>query len=211
MSQCVVYGLLSTRTNEIRYIGQTTRSPNRRLSQHLTYAKKRRTAVQLWIFREVADGFQIRMSILVADAIFNDSEINEITKWRESGARLLNHTEGGGGVLGHVQTEETKRKKSALAKLYWDSQVERVRWHPTDEQKLKISIAAKGRIRNVGRKHSEETKQKMREWAAKNREFLCKRNKGRKHSDESISKMAESRRLYWARKNSEMDVQNAES
>lgn len=198
-----VYGLLSSRSpDEIRYIGQTTRSIARRLSQHLTYAKKRRTAVQLWIDREMKDGYEIILRVLVANAVFDKTEMHLIAEYRKSGSRLLNHTEGGGGVLGHSPNDETRKKKSVIAKAYWANQTDRVRWHPTEEQKKKISDAKTGRPVPAlrGRKHTEETKRKMRKWAAVNREWLRERNRGQKRSQETRKKMSESRLQYWANK-----------
>ena len=36
---CYIYGLIDPRTNELRYIGQTHRNPERRLAQHCRSAK----------------------------------------------------------------------------------------------------------------------------------------------------------------------------
>jgi len=194
---CVVYGLFSSRNpDELRYIGQTTRSAKRRLSQHLTYAKKRQTAVQLWIFREINDGFKIELRLLIENAKFNKSEI-ELIASHKGNARLLNHTEGGGGVLGHSPSVETRQKRAISVKKYWDTQIDRIRWHPTKEQKAKISAANKGNKSRLGQKHSEETKKKMRDWAAKNRDFLKRRFIGVKRSDETKRKISEAKKMYW--------------
>ena len=177
MKTCVVYGLKSTRVDEVRYVGQTTRAMTKRMTQHLYYARHKKTALHKWIRREIEDGFSIYFVVFVPEAVFNSTEREVIAECRRLGYRLLNHTDGGGGVTGFKHSDETKKRKSEIAKAYWDKQIVRVRWHPTDEQKMKISAANKGNKSRTGQKHSEETRLKMREWAANNRQFLINRNR----------------------------------
>lgn len=57
----------------------------------------------------------------------------------------------------------------------------------TEEHKRKIAEAHRGKSSGMlGKKHSEETKQKM-----------MQSHTGKKHSDETKQKMAEKRALYW--------------
>ena len=165
MSECVVYGLYSSKDDILRYIGQTTQPMKKRFSQHLLYSKKKRTAVQKWMNRALEDGFKIYFKVLNGDAVFNDTEVELIAKYLDAGVHLLNHTKGGDGVLGHSPSLETRKKRSESAKRYWGAQTNRVRWHPTEEQKRKIGDANRGNKYNLGHRHSEETKARMRESA----------------------------------------------
>lgn len=203
---CVVYGLKSSRDGEVRYVGQTTRSTSRRLTQHMYYARSRETAVHHWIMREIEHGFKIELAVLVSEAVFNTTEQEVIAECRRMGARLLNHTEGGGGVLGHSQSEETRRKKSIAAKEFWGKQEIRVRWRPTEEQKKKIGAANMGNKSRTGHKHSEETRQKMRDWAAKNKEWLKTRFLGVKRSQETREKISAAKRRYWEERRAQASV-----
>ena len=201
MTNTVIYVLHSSRNGEVRYVGQTTQKPSIRLRQHIAYAKYKITALQLWMFREINDGHIVGMTILRSDAIFNETERLVIAEYRNAGARLLNHTEGGEGVLGHSPSAETRQKRSDSVKRNWERQSIRVRWKATDEQRKKISDAKKThKPVMLGKRHSEETKKKMREWAALNKDFLCARNVGRKHSPETRERMSAARSAYWAAK-----------
>lgn len=92
--------------------------------------------------------------------------------------------------FGHCQSEEMKLKSKTNC------------FHPplSDEHKRKIGIAAKGNKYNLGKKASEETKQKMRIASLKNGSkppsaFGNKYNLGKHHSQETINKMCNSQKL----------------
>lgn len=100
MKKCIVYGLVSSRDDALRYVGQTTQTPERRLSQHRYYAKRKQTAVHKWFARETADGFVVSLRVICADAVMHATEIEVIAQRRAAGDRLLNHTDGGEGTIG---------------------------------------------------------------------------------------------------------------
>ena len=61
--------------------------------------------------------------------------------------------------------------------------------YPSEETRLKMSEAHKGRQYCKGKKMSDEHKQKLSESA-----------KGKKHSDEARRKMSEAKKAYWLKK-----------
>jgi len=83
---------------------------------------------------------------------------SNLCKYKEGNG--LNLTDGGGGFIGYVTSEETKKKISEALK---------------GNKKLILS--------NTGKKHTEETKEKLRQ-----------KNTGRKHTEETIQKMSESQK-----------------
>ncbi len=91
-----------------------------------------------------------------------DLEIELIKFYRENGYTLCNHTDGGEGPSGMVHTEEAKAK---------------------------IALAHKGNKYNVGRKHSDEIREKLSK-SKKGRNKGQTHNRGRKHSDESKKNMS---------------------
>lgn len=97
---------------------------------------------------------------------------------------LVNMTDGGEGCLGHLQSDEHKKKLSEAGKG---------RKH-SEETKKKLAETSKGK------KLTEETKKKISE-NSKGRIFsdesklkISKARKGSKHSDESKLKMSEARK-----------------
>lgn len=197
MKKCVVYGLFSSRDNELRYIGQTTLSIKQRFSQHKSYSKKKKTAVHKWFSREVNEGYDIEMRVLIDDAIMHESEKSMIASHKLAGARLLNHTDGGEGTLGWKGN--LGRKRPDLSKRNKENRGKP--GHPMSiENETKLRAANKVRDtaylveRNktnhpwVGKKHTEETKEKIR--AA---------GKKRVHSPETMIAMWRGRDLYLKR------------
>lgn len=130
-----VYGLKSTRDGRIRYIGQTQENPVRRLSNHKRMARQGAGGkVGEWMRNEMADGFEVRMSIIVEAGTLNETERLVIEKARAEGYDLLNTRDGGGvkverrgpppisastrarlskAAKGRKHTAETKAKLSA--------------------------------------------------------------------------------------------------
>ena len=169
--KCIVYGLYSSRDpGELRYIGQTVKSLNRRLVAHHNAAiSVRRTAVHKWMDREKRDGFVVEIRALCVDAVYNVTEMNEIARHRVIGTRLLNHTDGGGGSVGfrfkqsRPRSAETRAKLSAARKGKRHTPESRAKlsaWRIgtklSDETRARMSVAQTGRV------HSEATLAKMR-------------------------------------------------
>lgn len=173
MKTVTVYGLYSTRDNELRYVGQTTGPLKARLSQHKSYAKIRnKTAVHKWVNRELLDGFFIEIRPIQESAVLHETEIALIAQFKASGARLLNLTDGGEGTIGWEGNKGIKRPDVAERNRQAAGKPNGRK--NSDEARAKISAALTGRpkpymiIRNktnhpwIGKNHSEDTKEKMR-------------------------------------------------
>lgn len=133
---CTVYGLTTTADNRvIRYIGQTTKSLNARLNAHITSARKGVKGPRFsWIRKRELSGFDIEIVVLQENAIWNESEIEWIAKFRECSIPLLNLTDGGGGVVGWKKSEEViAAHKDKMSEKYKD---------PEFRAKLSASIKA---------------------------------------------------------------------
>lgn len=94
---CTVYGLRSSASPEIRYVGQTRKSPSKRYTVHLNDAENpaRNTALSRWIRDEWRAGRGIMLVILERNAVWNDAEKRLIAELAAAGCRLVNVRAGG--------------------------------------------------------------------------------------------------------------------
>lgn len=103
-----IYGLLSTRDNIIRYIGQTKSSLKRRLSEHKCDALTRNIANHKcnWIRKEISDGFEINITMIeeTDSEKWAEREVHWIKELSVSN-NLVNELKGGncGGIGGKLQ------------------------------------------------------------------------------------------------------------
>lgn len=166
---CSVYALFSTRDGEIRYIGQTTKDLKHRMSRHRDRAG-RGSPIHLycWMRKEVADGFSVEHFVLSDMAEWHETEKEMIHQYRSVGARLLNVTSGGEGVIGYRHSEETRAKMSLthVGKPY----------ELTERRKAALAMASK-------RLNSPSAREKQAQTL-----------RGRKLTQESIDKRTQSRR-----------------
>ena len=113
----IVYILIDPRDSRIRYVGQTTQAPAKRLRAHCNASKKQRSHLARWVACVLRDG-RIPQIVPVAVAEtrqrLNDLEIAFIDVVRGAGAKLVNATPGGegGSVKGRVLSSETRRRMS---------------------------------------------------------------------------------------------------
>lgn len=228
MKPVIVYGLKSSRNDEIRYVGQTTQTLLFRLSQHRSYAKNKKTAVHKWMLRESGEGFVVSIVPLIENAVWNESEITLLAQWRSMGHKLLNLTDGGEGTVGwrgnkgkkhpHL-AERNRRTKPFLGR------------HHSEESKEKMAAAKRGKPcpwnieRNKaqagkpGHLHTEESRRKISE-AQKGRtrspEHCANISASKlgkvKLSDDAISKLRAGHKAYFdKRRNGNAQVQPQES
>jgi hypothetical protein len=111
-----IYGLVDPRTKELRYIGKTVLSPDRRLSTHLwrAEAQPEKRHSMAWLLGLKRAG--IRPEVFVIEEIapgidWVEAEQFWIAYFRMIGADLCNHTVGGEGVPG------LKRSAASIAKM----------------------------------------------------------------------------------------------
>jgi len=84
-------------------------------------------------------------------------EVKMIKEYRDQGYNLANMTDGGEGIMGHRHSEETRLKLSIAMK----GKQRRLGAKLSKETRLKISLANAGRQSRKGHKHSEETLRKI--------------------------------------------------
>lgn len=112
-----IYGLSSSQTGDIRYIGQTTQSLQKRLDSHIHSPKShRRRHCSMWIKSVLKKGHKVLIKVLYENAVWNETEQDLIRVFREMGARLANHTDGGGGVRSRIWTPEQRKHQSEKRK-----------------------------------------------------------------------------------------------
>ena len=144
-----IYGLRDPRTAEIRYIGKT-KHIGRRLCGHLCDTRREHTRKANWIAQLLREGLKPEVVVIdtVAEENWIAAEIQWIAYYRWIGARLTNATDGGDGMN-----------------------------NPSEETRMKITIA------NTGRIPSAEARRRMSE-----------AGKGRKVSADTRRRMSESRK-----------------
>lgn len=176
----LVYGLRDPRTQEIRYIGKSTKGPNRPKEHQaygVVYAKAdSHLHRNRWLRRLWEAG--LKCEVVILQVCSSNDEVNHAEQtWIAIGkaaGTLTNVTDGGDGTWGRKPSPETleKMRQANLGKTM------------SPEAREKLSRAHKGRI------VSEDTRAKLR---AATRSFLASNpspSLGRKHSPDTRWKMA---------------------
>jgi len=202
-----IYALADPKTEEIRYVGQTTRSPRTRLGEHLAVAQKplRRGAGSQRRLRAWLRSLQEKPLLIVLEETtdLDDAEQRWIAQLRGDGARLCNMTEGGDGFRG--LTDEGRRKqeegrrrgveaardpevRARAGRAISAAHIAR-RGEPRSEAQVRAAREHSERMRGegnsfYGRSHGDETKGVLRE-----------KRKTFRHTPESRAKISESLRI----------------
>ncbi len=103
----------------VRYIGRTVQLPLERLRKHLVTTRLHNSYhCHAWIRKLALSGIAIQMHVLmiVAHEDSCDFERRAIAHFKERGARLTNHTDGGDGQLSRPMSETTRLKMAASHK-----------------------------------------------------------------------------------------------
>lgn len=140
-----IYGLVDPRTKQIRYIGKSIR-PKGRYTDHLN--DKSKTHKVHWIQSLLKKGLKPELVILEQlndDDNWQEYEKNWIKKGKENGWDLVNSTDGGDGVV-NLPEESKQRIINA--------------WKGRKHKPETIELL---RVKNKGRKHTEEQKKHMSE------------------------------------------------
>ena len=152
--EVIVYGLYaSDERYRIRYVGQTVKTIDRRLSVHLDHARRwNRTAVHRWINSVHARGAEVLITRLSVTAIWNETEQHLIDLCGKISGPLLNLTLGGEGCLGYKHSEEWKAKQALRMigntisnKPKSEAWKQKMRKPKTEAHKQAISEALRGR------------------------------------------------------------------
>lgn len=186
-----IYYLIDPRTNEIRYVGKTTKSLTYRLiNGHMQDTSK--THKTNWIKSLKKEG--LMPIIELVETCDNEEKCNYLEKYHiqllgraDKGLGILvNSTDGGEGTTGRVLTKETKGKISKgnkgkrLGTKLPDITKNKIKEsHSKFSKKKKKEISEKISKANIGKIVKESTKEKIRI-----------ANIGRIHSDESKVKIS---------------------
>ena len=125
----VIYILVdSVEPLHVRYCGKTEDSPKKRLNDHLSAAKHKKTYKDNWI-NKVGKAKVAQYLIDETDDSdkLNELEIYYIALFKELGHRLVNQTDGGEGTTGLIHSDNTKQKISERSKEYYSNSENRLR------------------------------------------------------------------------------------
>lgn len=194
----LIYGLNDPRTNELRYVGQTTRTLLQRLSQHCAPgALQRKSHLTNWVRALRKQSLRPRIVLLeCADTIdeLNLLELRWIYRCRRSGAKLVNQRIGGDNSLHSAETRARMSAAHSTADARArKSETQRGRVHSA-EHNARVSAAKRGvpvppavraKIAATlrGRPRSAEAIQKA-----------AVSNRGKKRTPEQIERSADKRR-----------------
>lgn len=141
-SKFLIYALVDPRTDEVRYIGKSTRGLSRPKDHlKLSVLNGSKTYKNSWILHLLALGLKPKIQILEvfdSDEDLSDAECFWIAQGRGLGWRLTNLTKGGDGATGCVFSEERRRKVSETSSRVLapdPALVERARVLYVDEKK----------------------------------------------------------------------------
>jgi len=139
--EAIVYGLRGIGDSNVRYIGVTTNSLRKRLTDHKSSARTQGFNYPLhkWM-RDCNFNVEIFEIETIDSEIRFDREMYWISEMRKNGHTLLNITDGGSGTTGWKMPEEVREKLSRRAKGRPSAFKGR---HHSAESKLNLSIAAK--------------------------------------------------------------------
>ena len=109
-----IYALCDPLTDEVRYVGKTVRSLRDRLMQHRRAARRGSLPVNRWMLKHegvrLTGPFIKLLEIVQPGADWAARERAWISEFRP---RLLNLTDGGEGLAGHIFTESHRAKIAA--------------------------------------------------------------------------------------------------
>ncbi len=186
----VVYALIDPKTREWRYIGKTKKPLSRRLLEHLNAARR---GGHLYVYRwirslESAPG-ALEVERCGSPEELAAAEVEWIAEARRLGVRLTNATDGGEGISGWAHSAETRARISASKKNPSEETralIRAARKDQTNSPENSPEIRARIRASQVGRKHSEETKEKQ-----------SAAHRGKVFSASTRAKMSESAKRRW--------------
>lgn len=125
MAQCI-YFLYDPREGpgaEPRYVGKTSKTIARRLTEHLHLAKTGdHTYRSHWIASLLTLGVRPAIACIedeVPDELIDEREVHWISALRDNGARLTNLTDGGDGTPGRVMSEDERQRVIQMQTEMW--------------------------------------------------------------------------------------------
>ena len=157
MKKGYVYCLICPKTNQPRYVGQTTRDINLRLKEHKYKKDKRKTYKSNWLESLRIDGLLERIVICELGR-YDVSDLDDMEAyWMDffliQNIKLTNIIRGGFG--GYREYSEDRNKKISLKLTGFK------RPPMSDKQKIQIGEFWKGNKNRLGKVHTIETKNKI--------------------------------------------------
>ncbi len=120
MRKGVIYGLICPISKQIRYVGRTIQPIKIRFKKHkyehrgFIRKNKHLSYRSNWIKKLDDKGLLHKLGYIIiencAEDIIDEREIYWIKYYKDSGYKLTNLTDGGDGMLGHIQSYNHKRK-----------------------------------------------------------------------------------------------------
>lgn len=141
-----IYALIDPRSEEIRYVGQTSKEPKDRLLWH-TYRSNRNCHKDRWVRQLRRANLAPRMIIVqrVPKSCWKEAERYWIKFFRERGCPLTNSTDGGDGLAGYRASAETRAKMRAA----WTRRARPLKRRPhTEETREKLRQATLKQFEN---------------------------------------------------------------
>ena len=182
-----IYALIDPRTDTLRYVGMTSRSPIIRFKEHIDRRKSSHTGN--WIRSVLDDGYVPEMEIIeiVTDDNWQSAERFWISYFRYIGCNLTNQTDGGELGGPQIVSDETRRKRSERMKGHRMSQesIEKMRASKTGKH-LPEGQSARISALHKGRKRSQETKDR-----------ISRAHKGKVVKEETKKKLSEITKRNW--------------
>lgn len=120
----LIYGLQDPETNEIRYIGKSTKGLKRPHEHKNEYSLKHSSHKNNWIKSLFAKNLMYGIVVLEeginADQL-DTREIHWIAHYKSTGAFLTNGTDGGEGALGREVSEQTRKLMGEKKKGWFET------------------------------------------------------------------------------------------
>lgn len=114
----LIYSLSSSKNVlDVRYIGYTKKSLNKRLIEHLSGSKNMKTYKDKWIQKCLSNHEEIIINLIEICKTHKEliqKEIYYINNYKNNGYKLTNLTDGGDGIIGYTHTEEFKKWNSDI-------------------------------------------------------------------------------------------------
>lgn len=158
MKKGLIYCIICPIKNEIRYIGLTTTTIEKRFKKHIREIDKSKSYKNNWLKTVRHSGLLNKLKIEVIEEvsidILNERERYWIQYYNDLNFNLTNTTPGGSvGSLGYKHTKEAKTKISNRSKL--------PRKKMSSTGRLNISKSLIGNKRRLGKTHTKQTKEKI--------------------------------------------------
>ena len=158
MTITTIYGMSDPRDGQLRYVGKTVETIDKRLARHMNDAHRLKNRKDRWLSRLAAK--DLRPDIFIIEVVphgeWVDAERFWIAYYKMIGADLMNHTSGGEGEPGFSMSEDAKARIAAgnRGKPKSPEHVAKILAGP--------GIFKKGQVpHNAGKTASEETRRRI--------------------------------------------------